>query len=124
MGSCLKRHIRNRSRQAAAPTRLALRITRDPSKDPSMYASEAGTDFLQAPGSSPVSWLWIHHCRLCYHDVIRQRRRKSLTLQYHVKYFNIYIYPLILEPCFFQVFIRKPGYYFNLRSKPGFVPNP
>lgn len=42
---------------AAAPTRLRLRITRDPSKDPSMYASEAGPDFLQAPGSSPVSWL-------------------------------------------------------------------
>jgi len=30
------------------------RITRDPSKDPSMYASEAGPDFLQAPGSSPA----------------------------------------------------------------------
>ena len=47
MGSFVKLHIANGS----------LRITRDPSKDPSMYASEAGPDFLQAPGSDPVSWL-------------------------------------------------------------------
>ena len=58
MGSFLKRHFANGSQLgAAAPTGLTLRITRDPSKDPSMYASEAGPDFLQAPGSDPVSWL-------------------------------------------------------------------